>query len=663
MHVYYDEQIPLTTLRHGLLVMGFCYLPHLATTPWWLSIFALAAISYRLAGSYWNYPVPPLWIRIVLAISVLLILRWYYGEFLSSGFFIGVLVTFFWLKLIELHRKRDLRAIILISFYVIFTALITHTNLWIFFYVIIAVLANLSLLLKIQLPSSPFVRLSRNSFIIIAIAIPVSVLMFFVFPRITTPMWLINLPPTGQTAFKETMNPGSIASLQTNDTTAMRIMFNNPAKAGIKIYWNGLALSHYDGVSWSEPTKKAFVYLPLTLLSTKEEADYEILLEGHEKPWLFYMEEPIAGWPKLKYSSNTGLTRLDFQAINQRFAYAVNSTPHGYYPLNRLLLQQNLQLPQNASPKLKRWATEQMINARYNPTKFTQQVLNYIRDNPFWYKLQPEPIGQDTYQLDRFWFDTREGYCEHYSSAVAFIYRAAGIPARVMLGYYGGEWNPIGKYLNVRQKDAHAWVEYWQNNIGWIRVDPTAAIPDYRIDTTLLDEREPSHAFYMDWENYQLDLPWLERMKILYDSYKFFWERWLLFYNQERQQELFRSLGFGRWDLGLLLQIWIGIVLVFLFFGWAWFHWQGKREDPLTREYKRLQQELKRLNIPVAPPVSLLAQLAILKKKHPNLDLIVSEFIANYESMRLKKPYDKNSSGRIETQTILKELRNQLRRI
>ncbi|GGI81606.1 transglutaminase family protein [Legionella impletisoli] len=663
MYVYYGEQIPLATLRHALFVMGFCYLPHFATTPWWLSLFALAAISYRLAGSYWHYPVPPLWMRICIAMSALLILRWHYGGFLSSGFFIGVLVTFFWLKLIELHRKRDLRAIILISFYVIFTALITHTNLWIFFYVIIAVLANLSLLLKMQLPSAPLVRLSRKSLILLVTAIPVSILMFFVFPRIATPMWLINLPPMGQTAFHENMNPGSIASLQTDDRTAMRITFNDQDKAGVTIYWNGLALSHYDGITWSEPNKKAFVYLPLELLSTKEEADYEILLEAHEKRWLFYMEEPIAGWPKLKYSSNTGLTLLDFKPINQRFAYAVTSRPRLYYPLNRLLLEQNLQLPRNSSPKLKDWAAQQMILANHNPLQLTQQILKYIKEKPFWYTLQPKPIGQDTYQLDRFWFDTREGYCEHYSSALAFIYRAAGIPARVILGYYGGEWNPVGKYLNVRQKDAHAWVEYWQNNIGWIRVDPTAAIPPHRIDPTIIEEQEPNQAFYMDWERYQLELPWLSRMKIMYESFKFFWERWLLFYNQERQQELIQSFGFGPWNLGFLIQIWISIVLVFLFFGWAWFHWQSKRIDPLIREYQRLRQEFKRLGIPIALPMSLLAQLDILQKTYPKLDPIVSEFIANYEVKRLKKALGKDTYARKETQILLKDLRKQLRRI
>lgn len=662
MYVYYGDQIPLSTLRHTLLVMAFCFLPHLDISPWWLSILALGVIGYRLAGSYWSYPVPSLWIRSVLAIFALFLLRWHYGAFLSGGFFIGVLVTFFWLKVIELHRKRDLRAVILISFYVIFTALITHTNLWVFFYVILAVLANLSLLLKMQTPSAPIARLSKKSVIFILIAIPVSVLMFFVFPRITTPLWLVNLPSTGETAFQEDMSPGTISSLRPDDSTVMRITFNNKAKIDIRHYWKGLALSHYDGITWSVPTKRYDYYMPVPLLSRKEDAEYEIMLEPHEKRWLFYIQEPIAAWPKLQYSSNTGLIRLDYKEINQRFAYALISAAPEYLPLNRLLIKQNLQIPTDSNPELQSWAKQEYIKSGQDPKKFTEMITAYIQNNPFWYKLTPQPIGRDKIQLDRFWFNTREGYCEHYSSAVAFIYRSAGVPARVLLGYYGGEWNPVGKYLNVRQMDAHAWVEYWQNGIGWVRYDPTAVIPISRIDKSIQEEIDRSRAFYIDWENYQLGLSWFERASISYQSFKYFWERWLLFYNQERQQQLIKSLGFGNWGLGELIQLWVAILLLFLFSGGIWHRWRLKHQDPLIREHNRLKEELNRLKINTAPPSSLFQQMLELEQKKPNLGQAVHNFLNQYEAIRLKQQSNDTQANRHMTQSLIRTLREKLRR-
>jgi hypothetical protein len=210
-----------------------------------------------------------------------------------------------------------LRVIILVSFFVIFTAIITHTSLWIFFYVALAVLANISLLLKVHAPTASIVLLGKKSLITLCVAMPVTIILFFVFPRITTPLWTVNLPAAGHTAFMEDMTPGSILALRPDDTTVMRITFNNTGEDKSRIYWNGLALSNFDGKTWQRSKRKYFIYLPLKLLSTKEEADYEVLLEAHKMRWLFYKQQPVSGWPKLKYSSNSGLIRLDEKTINQ----------------------------------------------------------------------------------------------------------------------------------------------------------------------------------------------------------------------------------------------------------------------------------------------------------------------------------------------------------
>lgn len=658
MYVYFDQQISISTLRHALVVMGLCFLPHVTTSPWWLSVLACCAIFFRLAASYWSFRIPPWWLRTVLVFFVIFFLRMHYGAFFVSGFFINSLVTFFWLKLIELHSQRDLRVIILISFYVIFTALITHSNVLVFLYVIVAVLAALSLLLKIQTPRASFLGLGKKSITALLIALPISLLLFFLFPRITTPLWLMSLPTQGTTAFTDQMTPGSLTSIVPNNSVVMRIIFKDPKKATIRGYWKGLALSRFNGGSWKEsPTKP--IYLPLPLLESKENADYEILLEPHQKQWLFYLQKPSAGWPKLQFANSTGLMRLDRKKINQRFIYALSSTKPQVVTLNPLQKRQNLTLPEGVNPDLKQWARQTMANAKGDAGQLTTEIIQYIQQQPFWYTLTPQRIGQDKFQLDRFWFKTRQGYCEYYASAAAFIYRAAGVPARVILGYFGGEWNPIGNYLSIRQKNAHAWVEYWQEETGWVRFDPTAAIPIFRIDKSIL-ETANSQAFETAWDTYRLNISWFKRMKITYDSFQFYLERWSLFYNRERQAELLSSLGLGPWNWALLLKICIGIVIGFLVLGWVWYYMQLHRKDPLYREYDQLKKELQRLNISITPPSTLLCQLKELVMLYPELSSQIKAFYNEYEQIRLQAPFSKVQANRETTRALFKSFRKQL---
>ncbi|KTC66143.1 transglutaminase domain-containing protein (plasmid) [Legionella adelaidensis] len=661
MQVEYKQQITFPTMRHALIVMAFCTLPHLTTAPWWFLILAIVAISYRLLASYYHSRVLPLWFRAFVIVSVLILLRIHYDSFVSPGFFMGTLVTFFWLKLIEAHSIRDLRVVILVSFYVIFTSLISNTELWVLPYMILATIGIMSLLVRLEVQQViHWKQMSIRSFKLLLIALPLTVLMFFVFPRISEPLWRINVPSTGTTGFGESMHPGSIVTLFKDDTTAMRVTFKGKPK--IEDYWHGLVLNNYDGVNWTaEAGTENFITLPL--LPNKESGDYEVILEAHQKIWLFYSGFPSAGWPKLHFTPSLGLIRYDGKPINQRFAYGLSTRKPFYRPLNPVARFQNLQLPANANPLLQQWSKETMNNAKGDINLFIKNIQEYIQKEPFWYRLESMPIGNDNAQLDRFWFTTREGYCEHYAAAVTFIFRAAGIPARVVLGYFGGEWNPFAKYLNIKQKDAHAWLEYWQNGEGWKRLDPTTFILPSRIDETIRNINAHDKQLYTNWSEYRLHLPWLEQARLSIDSVKYFWERWLLFYNQERQIKLFQSFGLGSWRFGELLRTWILLLFIILLCGGIWYQYKQKKAiDPLIREYRKLQRELRRLQIPTTPPSSLLQQWRRISQKYPKMATIVHSYIKEYEFLRLRIQVNKMQKKK-ETILLFKKLRYQLKKI
>lgn len=662
MHVYYRQQIPFTTLRYALSVMAFCFLPHLTSSPWWLSLLAVTAIGYRLVASYRNYPLLSWGSRLILVLVALILLAWHYGSIFTAGFFIGTLVTFFWLKVIELHKLRDLRVMILVSFFVIFTALVVHTKLWIWLYLIIAVIANVSLLLKLDVPTARLSQITRPSLKLMLLAIPVSFLLFFIFPRIANPLWQVNAPQEGEISFTEEISPGALSSLFPSNKTVMRITFKRE-QARPDMYWYGLFLTYYDGITWKANLFGDFNFHTLPLLTSKERADYEVLLEPHETKWLFYLKNPDSGWPKLQFSSSSGLTRFGGKEIFQRFAYALRTQKATYKPLSHLERNLNLQLPKNANPKLRAWANKEMAQAKSDTKTFINQVLLHIHNQPYWYRLKPKAIGQDKNQLDRFWFETREGYCEHYASAFAFILRAAEVPARVVVGYFGGEWNPAGNYLNVRQKDAHAWVEYWQNDIGWTRVDPTHYIAQKRIEDKILEQNQRESALYTNWEEYRTKIPWLAEFELQLASIKFFMERWLLFYNQERQQTLLEAFNLGAWNWKILLQVWFISIFVILFLGWLWAQRKRQRLDPLRKEYHRLQQELARFNVHTAPPSSLRKQWQELTQKNPNTAPLVNEYLSRYEALRLKKKDGDHPFNRKATQALLKSFRKKLKQL
>ncbi|MCP0914461.1 DUF3488 and transglutaminase-like domain-containing protein [Legionella sp. 27cVA30] len=661
MHTKFNEQVPLPILRHTLWVMGLCFLANVTVAPWWIIMLAITAISYRLLTGYFSYPLLPQWALALLVLIFLAVLRIYYQSFLSADFFIGALLTFFWLKIVELHRIRDVRILILCSFYVILVALILHQTLWILLYLLAAMLANLSLLLRLYLPQLTLKALFIRSTKLLLIAIPISVLLFFLFPRTSSPLWRVNLPAQGKVAFRESISPGALSSLFPDDSTVMRITFKR-VQSIKDFYWHGLILNHFDGVNWTSKPQPYNYLSPLTLLPTKQDADYEVLLEAHNKNWLFYLNRPKAGWPNLQFSEAVGLMRLDHSKITQRFAYALTTQKPAYKPLSSGEIRQNLQYPSHVNPKLKTWALQLKHQVHGHTKAMVDQILLHIHQQPFWYTLHPKPIGDSAQQLDYFWFSTREGYCEHYASAVAFILRAAGIPARIVVGYYGGEWNPYGHYLNVRQKDAHAWLEYWLEGEGWKRVDPSAFIAKQRIETDLLGQNSQELGFYIQNKQYSLNLAHWQQLRLTLESMRFFWERWLIFYNQDRQQSLLQLLGLGAWDFEKLLQLWLLGFLFFLAGSWCCYIWWHPK-DPMLREYHRLQREFKRLKIPVTPYQSLTKQWNELGKKFPELTSLLQDYLARYEALRLRHANSDDPKNRKAVRLLLRALRKQVQKL
>lgn len=643
------------SMRYALLMSLICFVPYAFLTPWWLLLLVLIAMGYRLISDYYNRKPLPKIILIALIIGCLVALKAHYGSIISSNFYIGFLFAFVGLKITELHNERDLKVLVFCNFYLIFSALILIHELWIITYLLIAILANLSLMLKLSSPQASLRQLGSKSFKQLLIAIPLSIFLFYLFPRIANPLWQVPSQAKGHLGFSEQMSPGSIAPLFSDDSTAFRVTFRS--KPLINAYWRGLILNFYNGASWRsiQYDNKQYALQPLTANAL---TDYEILLEPHQQKWLFYTGYPSSSSPQLTFSPSYGLTYRN-DPITQRFTYALQIKTAPYTALNSSELTQNTQFPKRLNPQLSAWAKQQYALLHNDTKAFIRFLQNYIHQEPFWYTLSP-PDLQSPNQMDSFWFGTKKGFCEHYSSAVTLILRSAGIPARVVVGYQGGEWNPMARYLNVQQNNAHAWLEYWEQGTGWQSFDPTSFIAQERIDRTILEQK---NELYNE-SNYSATshLNWFEQVRLYWESAQFFAERWFLFYNQEAQSTLLQSLGFGHWDMGRLLQMSVGCVVLFILLFGLFYRWsQNRARDPLLVEYHLLQREFRRFHVVTSPPATLKQQCDSLSHKAPSLSRLITLFLHHYEQLRLQFLNQPSKEQNKQALNLLKQFRRKVK--
>jgi transglutaminase-like putative cysteine protease len=273
-------------------------------------------------------------------------------------------------------------------------------------------------------------------------------------------------------------------------------------------------------------------------------------------------------------------------------------------------------LPRDRNPLARALALRMRAEAGSDES-FVEAVLGMYRQQDFYYTLTPPRLQRDS--VDDFLFNTRRGFCGHFASSFTMLMRAAGIPARVVGGYQGGDWNPIGGYLIVRQSHAHAWSEIWLPGRGWTRIDPTAAVAPERVERGLdaaLPESEPVPGRLLR----NSDLLWQARL--IWDNVNARWNDWIIRYSSESQEQVLESFGFEDPDwrqLGILLGA--GLVLSFAFLS-AWLAWEfrPRAADAASRSYRVFTSRLAAVGIERAPYEAPLDLLLRIRKARPDLE-------------------------------------------
>ena len=556
------DQLARTSLLWQLLAIVFPVLPHLSHLPIWVPFLLIFSIGWRSMVFLGRWSFPKWYVRaaLVLLSAIAVVVSYKSGGGISST--VALLVTGFGLKSLEMYKKRDALVVIFVAYLVSATAFLFNQSILMAVYVFIAILVCTTSLLTVNLRKE--VKFSvplRKTALLVLPAIPLMLVLFILVPRIG-PLWQMGLDTSAaKTGLSEQMSPGDITQLTRSAEIAFRVSFEGEVPEQEQLYWRAIVLNDFDGRTWYNDTLPSDLKaLPSGLNRTTTRIGYELILEASDRKFIPVLEH-LAQLPSgLKLSSDLTLSapaKLRQRSQYNLQSYLVNQIQTGG---NLLSHSRQLILPEgNDKAKIlaRRWWQE---------TGDTDAYLNKLLqkfNREFVYTLKPARLGLDP--IDQFLFQTQEGFCGHFSSATAFMLRAVGIPARVVTGYQGGELNPFENYLLVRQYDAHAWVEYWTEQSGWIRIDPTAYVAPERIE-------QPSDEVLSNEEQFLADNPflstailnkgWLSAIRLRMEALNYGWQRWVLGYHH--QQNSFLSEIFGQitpLKLALLLLIPFAVVI------------------------------------------------------------------------------------------------------
>ncbi|WP_345846219.1 DUF3488 and DUF4129 domain-containing transglutaminase family protein [Shewanella algae] len=584
---------------------------------------------------------PPRVLVTVLAIAAALTLALVSRELGLLNALVNLLILGYSLKYIEMRSRRDVKAVVLVGYFLIALTFIDHQQMLDTLQLSLVAALNTCVLASLYHEQASFNRQIKLTLVLLAQSLPLALLLFVVLPRFS-PLWMVPQMKSSTTGLSDELSFGDISRLTKSNELAFRASFKGQIPAPEDRYWRALVLEEYDGKRWQQSRGIKALQQDSFIMNRRPEPgapkgpfiDYSIIAEPSGQHWLFGLD--------LAYSIDPRLVNLpDFRLyairpVEQRLQYRVMSYPDA--PLdNRLrapLRQLNLSLPDEINPRSRKLAADFARRYPQAEQRLTA-MMQYFNSQPFFYTLTPPPVGPQ--QLDDFLFENRAGFCVHYASAFTFMARATGLPARIVTGYQGGEYNPQAGYLSVYQYMAHAWSEVYLEGKGWVRYDPTAMIAPERIE-------QGFDSLFSPEESYLSELPfagvrtsdWYNSLRLRLASLDYYWSVWVLGFDNARQQEVLSKL-LGEVSIGRLAALVLGVMaLTFIVILFTTGLLRLKRgPDSINRHYLKVCRQAARLGLPRPASLGPVDYAAALAARWPAL----TEEIESWTSLYIQLKY------------------------
>ena len=636
---------PITTLsklprdsRDTLFLLGvvaWAVLPQVGNLPLWCSGLAAGVLLWRGSLAWRSRPLPSRWWLLALLVATVAATWATHKTLLGRDAGVTLIVMLLALKTLELRARRDAFVVFFLGFFTMLSNFFFSQSLLTAAAMLIALLGLLTALVNAHMPvenKAPLREAARIAGSMALLGAPIMAVLFMLFPRMA-PLWGIPSDAmAGRSGLSASMQVGAMAGLALDDGIAMRVRFEGRPPAQSALYFRGPVLSLFDGRVW-RPQYNDFGRQAATNLQVSgPPVNYQVTLEPNNRPWLLTLDATpsapsSAAQPGLGASMTPDLQWLASQPITDLTRYQVQSYPQFRYGPQRAnpSLQTFVALPAGFNPRTLQLAADmRRTQPGASTAALVNSVLQRLRTGGYHYTLDPGEYGVHT--ADEFWFDRKEGFCEHIASSFVILMRALDVPARIVTGYQGGELNGLDGFWMVRQSDAHAWAEVWMADRGWTRVDPTGAVSPGRVGTfTRL--QAPRGVIVDTLVNVSPNTA--KRLRAAWDAVNNGWNQWVLNYSQSKQLDLLKNIGFSspEWeDLGKVL----AAILVLASLGAAaWAQWERRQHDPWLRLLHSAQRKLQHAGIDV-PASAAPRQMAALLQGHP----AIQDWLLQLEAQR-----------------------------
>ncbi|HUJ88477.1 MAG TPA: DUF3488 and transglutaminase-like domain-containing protein [Burkholderiales bacterium] len=559
--------------------------PHAEHVPWWVALLVLSLYAWRVYLGVAREPLPPRWLLLALTGAAMAGIWAHYHTIFGRAPGIVLLCLFSGLKLLEMRSHRDATVVAFLCFFLIITNFFYSQSIPTALTMCVALVAITTALVGFAAPQRSLQASLRSAGLLLAHAAPAALVLFLLFPRVQGPLWGVPQDvDAGISGLSDTMSPGNLARLALSDATAFRVDFKGETPPPQLRYWRGPVLWDFDGRNWRMGPTILSAFKPPR--GGEQTYRYSIVLEPHNRQWLFALETAASLPPGARYTEDGQI--LARRPVRLRIRYELESViaPAPDTTQDPGALRRALRLPDGFDPRSVALA-HQWRDASQSDAAIVSRAIDFLRAGHYVYTLEPPRLGVDS--VDEFLFDARAGFCEHFASAFVFLMRAAGVPARVVTGYQGGDVNPVDQIVTVRQSDAHAWAEVYLRGRGWVRVDPTAAAVPGRLASGLaraVPEGEPLPLLMRP------RLQWLRSLRYEWEALSYKWNIWVLGYDPQRQRELMSLVGMRDADwrkltatLFTILGLFTGLLLV-------WSLRRLVRPDPVQKAWQAFCRKL-----------------------------------------------------------------------
>lgn len=577
--------------------ISLAVIPHIVRIPMWIPFVFSFLVLWRLFASAKKTvaTASPLF-KLVIAIAITIGVFLSYGTLTGRDAGVSLLILLAGIKLIELREERDYYICVFITLLLVLTNFFYSQTIIIAGYMAFTMLIIVGTLISLNDANHKLATLDRFRVagIFLLQAIPLMLLLFIFFPRIPGPLW--GLPKdaySAKTGINDEMSPGSINQLAFTNDVAFRVEFDGAIPEKSRLYWRGPVLTYTDGFKWVPERPRR---LTGRVWLDSNNFRYTITLEPTDKNWLYGLEMP-ASVPDDSFFSHDMQIRTRVP-VRSRTRYQLSSfTDYRLYATDEEELASALQLPPGYHSKTvslgRSWRNQGMTSE-----ELIRNALQFFNREEFYYTLTPPLLLDDP--IDQFLFDTRRGFCEHYAASFVILMRAAGIPARVVTGYQGGSINPVGNYLIVRQRDAHAWTEVWLGEqAGWVRVDPTSAVAPARVNIGI-ESALPESLFQIPLGLQNNDMArdmWI-RFTNTWDAINNRWNQWVLGYDEKRQFLMLERIGLGKFGYqGLIIILSVLLLPCLIFITFSILKQARQHKDVASKQYQVFLSKLARCGI------------------------------------------------------------------